>query len=146
MTIPVDNVAKFIVQNSDRVSNLKLQKLLYYAQGWHLGLRGTPLFAEDLEAWAHGPVVPEMFREYRVYRWQTIMKPTDPIEIPLSEANHIKSVLRAYGRYAADQLERLSHSEAPWKIARNGLPDGESSNAVISHESMREFFASRARS
>jgi uncharacterized phage-associated protein len=142
--LPVSRVAEFIIQESDRISNLKLQKLLYYAQGWYLGLTGNPLFHEHIEAWVHGPVVPSMFRIYRKNGWNTIPKPEEPVSLPPLEARHIKSVLRAYGIYTADQLERLSHTERPWIDARKGLSPSEPSTATITHESMREFFASRA--
>ncbi len=46
----------------DSMSNLKLQKLLYYAQGVHLALTGKPLFLEHIEAWQHGPAVPALYR------------------------------------------------------------------------------------
>lgn len=143
MTTPVQTIAKYIILNSERISNLKLQKLLYYAQGWRLGLTGDPLFREEIQAWVHGPVVPAVFREYKDFRWQTIAKPTDPIVLPNGEARHIQSVLKAYGSFAAEQLERLSHTEAPWRDARPGLADSEPSTAVISHESMRDFFAAK---
>jgi|SRR5271154_2336187 len=145
MTTSVHDVAKFIIQNSDRISNLKLQKLLYYAQGWNLGLAGKPLFTAQLQAWVHGPVSPSVFRDYRHYGWLTIEKPCDPVTLPETEARHIRSVVRAYGKYSADQLERLSHTEAPWRMARVGIPDNEPSQAVITHESMRDFFAPKAK-
>jgi uncharacterized phage-associated protein len=144
MSIPVQDVAKFIVQNSDRISNLKLQKLLYYVQGWHLGLKGTILFPEEIQAWAHGPVVPAVFRDYRVYRWHDIEKPTAPVVLPAIEAKHILSVSKHYGKYAADQLERLSHTEDPWKLARVNVPDGQPSTAVITHRAMRDYFSAKA--
>lgn len=54
------------------VSNLKLQKLLYYAQAWHLAIFKQPLFNDEIEAWVHGPVVPEVFRAYRDNKWASI--------------------------------------------------------------------------
>jgi uncharacterized phage-associated protein len=138
-------VAKFIIQESDRISNLKLQKLLYYVQGWHLGLKGVPLFDEDIQAWVHGPVVPIVFQIYRCYGWQPIEKHTDHVALPPNEAKHIKSVLRVYGKYAGDDLKRMSHNEEPWRIARKGIAATELSNEVISKQSMRVFFESKSR-
>ena len=65
-----DDAAKyFLAQVSedagDLISNLKLQKLLYYAQGFHLALYDQPLFPEAIEAWTHGPVVPDLYRHYK---------------------------------------------------------------------------------
>lgn len=147
MMTPVAAVAKFIIQESDRVSNLKLQKLLYYVQGWHLGLKGTPVFGEELEAWVHGPVVPSTFQIYRVFGWRDIEKEKEAVLAPLlpDHASHIREVLRAYGKFSGDQLERLSHTEDPWMTARKELPSDARSNYLISKSSMREYFAGKAR-
>ena len=59
-------------KRNSSVDNLKLQKLLYYAQAWHLVFRGKPLFRERIEAWVHGPVVPLIYREYRKYGYLQI--------------------------------------------------------------------------
>src|SRR5260221_3271487 len=55
------------------ISNLKLQKLVYYAQAWHLGIKGAPLFQEDFQAWVHGPVIPELYQKYKSFAWQPIV-------------------------------------------------------------------------
>jgi uncharacterized phage-associated protein len=143
--LPVRLVAKFIIQESDFISNLKLQKLLYYVQGWYLGLKGIPLFPEEIQAWVHGPVVPSVFQEYRSFGWTLIEKPLERIELPMPQANHIRSVLHAYGKYGADDLRRFTHVESPWVDARKGLADNDRSNREITHQSMREFFARKAR-
>src|SRR6266446_3445682 len=66
-------LAKYIIascsDDGKSVTNLKLQKLLYYAQAWKLALHGKPLFNDRIEAWVHGPVVPVVFREYRDFKW-----------------------------------------------------------------------------
>lgn len=70
--IPARKVAKYFLSKveediGDGISNLKLQKLVYYAQAYHLAMYGEPLFGERVEAWEHGPVVPELYREYKIY-------------------------------------------------------------------------------
>ena len=145
MTIPVQDVAKFIIQKSDRISNLKLQKLLYYVQGWHLGIAERILYTERLEAWVHGPVQPSMFQEYRVFGWRDIEANGPLITLPSSAERHIRSVLKEYGKYSGDQLERLSHTEKPWLEARVALPPDALCKKVISEKSMRDFFAAKAR-
>jgi uncharacterized phage-associated protein len=133
--------ARFIVRStSEPVSNLKLQKLLYYAQGWHLGLHGTPLFSDEIQAWIHGPVVPSVFFSFRHFRWNPIEVPADLINIEDSKAAHIQSVFKAYGEFSATQLEALSHDESPWLEARKGLAPNEPSKSVITKDSMRVFF------
>ncbi len=79
--IAVEDVAKYLlslfkedaekrVVGGDEVadiSNLKLQKLLYYCQAYSYALMGKPMFAEDMEAWDYGPVVPSIYQEYKKY-------------------------------------------------------------------------------
>lgn len=144
MTTSAKSVAKFIVQHSSQVSNLKLQKLLYYVQGWHLGLHGTIVFPERIEAWVHGPVVPDVFFHYRHFRWTPIQVDVETVKLDGSIEKHIHDVLKVYAPLSASQLEMLSHSEAPWKEARGTLPAGESSHAVITPESMKLYFRKRA--
>ena len=71
------NVAKYFLLKSnpeigDTISNLKLQKLLYLAQGFFLAIYGEPLFPEHIEAWTHGPVVPEIYRRFKRFEGSTI--------------------------------------------------------------------------
>jgi uncharacterized phage-associated protein len=124
------------------VSNLKLQKLVYYAQAWHLALFKEPLFGEEIEAWVHGPVVPVIFRRYRDYKWA----PIDRVDAPHASARlkaHLEEVWRVYGELSAYDLERLTHSESPWKEARVGVAPDESSHAVIAKDSMQKYYSSR---
>ena len=56
-----DYLIAFSHSVGDPISNLKLQKLLYYAQAWYLALHNEPLFPESIEAWVHGPAVPPVY-------------------------------------------------------------------------------------
>jgi uncharacterized phage-associated protein len=126
------------------VTNLKLQKLLYYAQAWHLAFTGFAIFPDEIEAWVHGPVVPKVFRRFKALGWKTIDLPVNPTtESHLS--GHLKSILTAYGALGATQLERLTHSEDPWRIARAGIPEDVSCNRVIAHKDMKTFYKARIR-
>jgi uncharacterized phage-associated protein len=137
-----DTIIALSRKRSLEITNLKLQKLLYYSQAWNLVFKGKPLFLESIEAWIHGPVVPSMFRRFKEYRWSPItcsVEASDDVAI----IEHIESVLAAYGKFDASQLERLTHHEDPWIEARRGLePDAPSRN-VISHSAMRNFYSSR---
>ena len=59
-------------ENGDFMSNMKLQKMLYYQQGFHLAYYGTPLFDEEIEAWMYGPVVPCVYEHFKNYGRQGI--------------------------------------------------------------------------
>jgi uncharacterized phage-associated protein len=134
-------ILEFIRRKSP-ISHLKLQKLLYYAQGWHLGLYDKPLFNDRIEAWVHGPVLPSIFQEYRGYRWVNITGAEEP-QVPKEIAAHLNEVADAYGDLTATQLERLSHTENPWKETRGDLDPSDRYSAEISHSLMREFFAAQ---
>jgi len=124
------------------VSNLKLQKLLYYAQAWNLVFSEEPLFSDTCEAWVHGPVVARVFGEYKSNRWAPISDPIGPSVGDTEIGAHIDNVLDAYGDLGATQLERLTHQERPWLEARAGLAPDEPSRNPISMKSMKEFYSS----
>lgn len=129
------------------ISNLKLQKLLYYCQAWYLAALDFPLFSERIEAWIHGPVVPPVFGDFKVNRWRPIDLSgviTEPIEDgdprwPVHDL--VIEVMNAYGDMTGPELEALTHNEEPWKIARNGIPSDEPSTSTITHQSMRAFYS-----
>jgi uncharacterized phage-associated protein len=140
-----DTIIALSRKSNSEITNLKLQKLMYYAQAWNLVFTGKPLFLESVEAWVHGPVVPSIFRRFREYRWSPIDCSVEPCsDFPIQE--HIESVLRAYGKFSATQLERITHHESPWMDARRGLDPDMPSRNVISHASMREYYSKRVAS
>jgi uncharacterized phage-associated protein len=126
----------------DSISHLKLQKLLYYAQAWSLVLLGEPLFAEDFQAWAHGPVLCSVYGKYRGASYE-------PLPIPPRRSVHrfgpevealLEDVSRTYGLHTAKALEDQTHREEPWLAARGDRPPGAQCRTVISKQAMREFF------
>ncbi|MDF5724576.1 MAG: DUF4065 domain-containing protein [Rhizonema sp. PD37] len=125
----------------DTISALKLQKLVYYAQAWSLVLRNEPLFSEDIQAWAHGPAVYEVWNHYKDYKHTDILE-TGPCESDFSEdeLEVLEEVWNTYGELSARQLENLTHSEQPWIEARKGLDSGAKSQEVISHETMKSYY------
>ncbi len=143
---PVDHVADSIIalcgDRGMKLTNLKLQKLLYYVQAWKLALDHEPLFVDDIEAWVHGPVVPRVFRRFKALRWEPLPCQDDPIK-DAKVVSHIKAVLTRYDKFSAGQLEQLTHSEAPWVEARKGLEPDEPSNRVIPKARMECYYGSR---
>ena len=120
---------------SEAISNMKLQKLMYFAQGHALALLDRPLFPEDFEAWQHGPVIPSLYRMYRHFGSGSI---TPPDGIDLSrftpeEKELLENVWLTYGGYSAWGLRNLSHESAPWK---NHREDG----SIIPKSEMRSYF------
>lgn len=118
----------------DTMSNLKLQKLLYYAQGYHLAVHGEPLFDDPIEAWQHGPVVPSVYHEFKEYGGSSLPCPVD-FERDLYQ-DDVQQLLdetyAVYGQFSAWKLRDMTHDESPWRETP--------ANNVISHELMRRFF------
>ena len=127
----------------DLISNLQLQKLVYYSQAWYLAFYGEPLFDEPIEAWVHGPVQPGIYARFAGYTWQPI---TEDVSCPTFHTSRVKSlvkeVLDVYARKTGWELEALTHQEDPWREARGGIPNDQPSHAVITHQSMMRYYRS----
>lgn len=140
-------VADFFVwfchDHEDFISNLELQKYLYYAQGWYLALYDRPLFNEPLQAWVHGPAHAATYGRFKHNGWQPIGDAIDEPRLPRRVREHLVEVYSAYGKFSGWDLERMTHAEDPWREARGNLPEDESCQAVISRESMRRYFSGR---
>jgi len=151
-TISAQVVADYFIALSNDtqnlVSNLKLQKLVYYVEAWYLAVYGEPLFKEDFEAWVHGPVVRALYEKYKGFSWKPIVQNTKENDsekifnqLPKEVQVILQDVVEEYFGLTAFELERLTHAEDPWKSAREGLGNQENSNTVISKDSMQEFYS-----
>jgi uncharacterized phage-associated protein len=125
------------------VSNLKLQKLLYYSEAWSLALRGESFFSDPIEAWVHGPVVADVFHLYKDSRWSPIAEVKTAAALDDEALSHIGAVIDAYGTLSAADLERLTHSEDPWMHARQGLVPDMPSRNPIGRDAIEAFYSSR---
>lgn len=140
----VFDVAKYILCEQGDLSAWKLQKLCYYSQAWHLAWTGHPIFDEDFEAWANGPVCRELFHEHKglfIVKESDIKKGSAD-NLSDDEKDSINVVLGDYGKMEPYDLRELSHREAPWKKARGGLPEGVYCENIISKTSMGEYYGS----
>jgi len=139
----VFDVANFIIARRGPMSAMKLQKLCYYAQAWTLTWTERELFSDEFEAWANGPVVRSLYNAHRgeyfiarEFDWgnKDALTPDQTIIID--------NILSHYGDKDPQWLSDLTHMEAPWRLARAGVPDGVSSDAQITKESMLEYYSS----
>lgn len=133
------DVANYIVdychQQGINISNLKLQKLLYFVQASFLINGLGPCFNDAIEAWDFGPVVPEVYREYRGFGSGNI--PITTLEIqPPKHFRVIDQVIDDLSEYSATDLVRITHEQSPWINAYQPYQ-----NNVITVESIREYFA-----
>lgn len=140
-------VANYLLAESrergEVLTNLKLQKLLYYSQAWFLALQDKELFEEDFRAWVHGPVLLSQYHRFKDYRWRPILDDIEfPDGIPTAAQEHLDDVLDVFGTEPATALEMMTHREAPWLEARGNLPAHEPSSAVIKKETMKRFYRS----
>ena len=121
-------------EDGELISNMKLQKLVYYAQGFSLALRDEPLFAEPIKAWTHGPVVPSLYHEYKQFEGGPVILDGEiNWNLYSPEARELlDEVYQVYGQYSASGLRALTHSELPW----SETPSGEE----IPRSAMKEFF------
>jgi uncharacterized phage-associated protein len=127
----------------DPITNLKVQKLVYYAQAWHAALFDDALFPESFEAWLHGPVCPPLYQRFKEFRYNPITAEIVEPEIASEHIlDHLIEVNEIYGGYSAWDLERLTHSESPWREARRGLAPDAPGDQEISVESMRRYYKS----
>jgi len=136
------DVAAYIAEKRGEMSAMKLQKLVYYSQAWHLVWEEKRLFPDRIEAWANGPVVPSLYREHRgefkVKDWPR----GDSSKLSEEQAESVDAVLEFYGPETAHFLSELTHSEAPWRDAREGLTPSARSSREITPAAMAEFYAS----
>lgn len=123
-------------ESSELLSNMKLQKLLYYQQGFHLAYFGTPLFDEDIVAWQYGPVIPVVYDKYKEFGRAGIEPQGEPLSLDSEkEENLFNEVFEVYNQFSATGLVTQTHSESPWiDTPKQG---------VISQELMRTFFLQR---
>lgn len=122
---------------------MKLQKLLYYSQAWSLVWDEKPIFDNIIQAWANGPVVPSV---YNYHRGQYMVSendfPTGKLaSLGATERATIDAVLGYYGDKPAQWLIDLTHSEEPWKQARQGIAPGERGNREITLASMADYYS-----
>lgn len=104
------------------ISNLKLQKLLYYVQGTSLVLTGKRMFNENIVKWQYGPVVVEIYHHFKGHKNQILDIETEEInkKIPQENLEIIKNVFDYFGQFSAIQLMNLTHNEMPWNSVEIG--------------------------
>lgn len=118
----------------------KVQKLCYYAYSWYLTLYGEQLFTNNFEAWVHGPVDPLLYQKFKSRGWQEIPR-LDNCVLAEDLYEFVEQVFHSYGHLNADELEHLTHTEAPWLEARGGIPEFVPCNNPIKDDVIRHFYS-----
>jgi uncharacterized phage-associated protein len=120
----------------DSITNLKLQKLLYYAQGFSLVLFNKPLFKENIEAWAHGPVVPQIYHKYKEYGAKPL-EPPPTMDFAMYDGDVkdlLNKVYELYGQFSAWKLRDMTHEEDPWIKGNNRV------DKIIKEDDLKRYF------
>ena len=147
-------LAKYLLVKMGSTDHLKLQKLLYYVEAWHLVFFDTPIIEEDFRAWVHGPVLLSVWHDLKklsilhgevqikkAFRERNVQAVTNKLDQDQLEL--IDDVLKEYGSKSGYHLECLTHAEAPWRSARAGLAPDEPGSRKISKKLMKSFYRDR---
>jgi hypothetical protein len=142
MAQTIIDVATYILERTDTVTTMKLQKLAFYSQAQHLAQYESPLFPEAFQAWRGGPVAPEL---YALHRGKFLIRPGelssgDSSALTGAERDLIDGVCSALGGMTGAELSERTHLESPWLHAREGLAPSAPSDAVITQEAMRSYY------
>jgi len=141
------------LENGEKLKPLKLQKLMYYLCAYYQAAYGEPLIDSTIEAWDYGPVIPEIYREFRSFGSGEITRPAReydfdseefvPVPIPTNDQKLDKLldfIWNAYGKYSGLQLSDMTHKDgSPWDKTRKANPGIK--NADISGDSLKEYFS-----
>jgi len=146
-TLSAHDVAKYFISlvcedEGDNMTNLKLQKLVYYAQGYHIAMFDKPLFSDEIQAWLHGPVVPSLYRTYKEHGSGAIPCPSD-LDISIysqQQKDFLDEIYKIYGQYSASALRAFTHNESTWISASK---NGTVFNAVITHQALKNYFSTQ---
>lgn len=135
---------------------MKLQKLIYYCHSWCLAVIGEPLLSDEVQAWTYGPVIPDIYHEYKNCGNQPVTTPAKELamidgELTLTEPafpsddlesiNLVRDVLVSYGQLSPVQLSNLTHQAGePWKVIADVFPDKLPRNIQIPNDLIRNCF------
>ena len=132
------HIIKYCNEMNYPVSNLKLQKLLYFVQAEFLVNKDEPCFPEEIEAWDFGPVVPEVYHRYKVYGSSSIPYINTGILGRISSPDRImiEEMVDQCAKYTASQLVDITHNQDPWIKAYTPYKSN-----IITKKSIRDYFA-----
>jgi len=133
-------LSKASVDEDSNLTNLKVQKLLYYVQGFHLAIEDTELFPETIEAWRYGPVCPEIYHELKSYGANAITKAVEGKDFTKifsqEQRELVDEIYEVFGQYSAWKLRDMTHEEPTWI-------NNQDSASEITQDEMKEYFKTR---
>lgn len=137
MTVSAHDVARELRARLPKgTGKAKIQKLLYYCQGWHLAHYGEPMFSDRIEAWKDGPVVAALWADEEHNRPLPRRQ-----EVAASHLDVVEYVVERYGSESGGQLIDRTHAEAPWRSLNEAGVVPSKPSPVIEVDSLRAFFS-----
>jgi uncharacterized phage-associated protein len=133
--VSAHDVARVLRSQLATLGSVKLHKLLYYVQGWHLAVMGAALFTENIEAWVNGPVVAELWADEKHGRALPAER-----ELSVTQRSAVDYVVRRYGHFTGLELVKRTHREDPWRLVSESDDDWMPSSPTISHDALRTWF------
>lgn len=143
--ISVNDVAKAVLEEfKDPISTMKLQKLVYFVSGWHLGVLQEEMFSESFEAWISGPVSPILFDSHKNCKYEVSKDSFSFGSLDLLndfELGLVKAVTKVYFNYTSYELSEICRRiGTPWSITRGNLPEEEPSHLIIDNNLTADYF------
>lgn len=147
-TYNVQLIAKYFISKStpgtrQNITNLKLQKILYYAQGFYASMHeGNLLFNSDIQAWKHGPVIPDIYHTYKSYNFHEIDEyvEEDFNELLSQDKEFLDKIWDILKNFSGKQLEYLTHLEDPWKEKEPYISTRDKDKLKIEVDSIVKYF------
>ena len=136
-----NDVAAALLRETGAVTTMKLQKLVYYSQAWHLAFNSEPLFQDTIEAWEQRPITPVLYRKHKGQHKVSSWPFGNSDNLSKSERGTVSWVLAKYSHFSAESLSRMAHMETPWIIARGFSGNNDKSSDPIDLNIMSHFYA-----
>jgi uncharacterized phage-associated protein len=145
-TYRANNIAKYFIYLASKdiigegggeregITNLKLQKILYLAQAYYLAKFKKPLFNDRIEAWQYGPVIPNVYQEYKKNSNDPIIIPKDETSLLEEDKDNLKKIWDLFGKYSTTKLVNITHSHNPW------IEANKSKSKEITQKSIRDYY------
>ncbi|MDD3142003.1 MAG: DUF4065 domain-containing protein [Lachnospiraceae bacterium] len=140
----IEVIALYVINSMYEITNMSLQKILYYIKAFSMVIDNNEMFMDNCEAWAYGPVFPSIYEKYKVFDRQIIEDCDAQINydelLNAKEKERIDFVLNCFGIYNGKVLKEFTHKEEPWIKARIGFEENESCNNPIKEKDIQEYF------
>jgi uncharacterized phage-associated protein len=145
-------LAEYILQKWGNMSHLKLQKILFYVEAYHLAYFDNSIIDDNFQAWVHGPVSRKIYdllkdksvlhAELGYVKEANGADPSDVLKKALTkdQIDFINETVDELNQFSATQLENMTHTEEPWLAARKGYGIADRCEVIINKDLMKKFY------